>query len=188
MNNLYRVARLFGKSKLATGWPPKNGTVDTVDFQDFALSNSYLFPPCWIEHRFLIRPIFFLLCCPHPTDSKVRKKQGRVFFFFFFLFYRKCQIWAKNLLNFFIQWLKKALVYAFWLHSARVFSILETFKKILENSTLSRYVKQKTKNKIDFDPTLFKFCACEGNIIFYFFGLIIIPRSSNLVENFLLYE
>ena len=38
-----------------TGWPKKNGTVDTVDFfQDFALINSYLFSPCWIEHLFLI--------------------------------------------------------------------------------------------------------------------------------------
>ena len=26
-----------------TGWPPKNETVDTVDFQDFALINSYFF-------------------------------------------------------------------------------------------------------------------------------------------------
>ena len=33
------------------GGPPKNGT---VDFQDFALNNSYLFSPCWIEHLFLI--------------------------------------------------------------------------------------------------------------------------------------
>ena len=31
-----------------------HGTVDTVDFQDFALINSYLFSPCWIEHPFLI--------------------------------------------------------------------------------------------------------------------------------------
>ena len=37
-----------------TGWPNKNGTVDTVDFQDFALINSYIFSPCWIEHLFLI--------------------------------------------------------------------------------------------------------------------------------------
>ena len=36
------------------GGPKKNGTVDTVDFQDFALINSYLFSPCWIEHLFLI--------------------------------------------------------------------------------------------------------------------------------------
>ena len=27
-----------------TGWPTKNGTVDTVDFQEFALINSYFFP------------------------------------------------------------------------------------------------------------------------------------------------
>ena len=33
------------------GGPPTNGT---VDFQDFALINSYLFSPCWIEHLFLI--------------------------------------------------------------------------------------------------------------------------------------
>ena len=34
---------------------PKNGTVNTVDFQDFAQINSYLFfSPCWIEHLFLI--------------------------------------------------------------------------------------------------------------------------------------
>ena len=37
-----------------TGWPNKNGTVDTVNFQDFALINSYNFSPCWIEHLFLI--------------------------------------------------------------------------------------------------------------------------------------
>ena len=34
-----------------TGWPKNNGT---VDFLDFALINSYLFSPCWIEHLFLI--------------------------------------------------------------------------------------------------------------------------------------
>ena len=27
-----------------------NRTVDTVDFQDFALINSYIVSPCWIEH------------------------------------------------------------------------------------------------------------------------------------------
>ena len=46
----------------------------------------------------------------------------------------------------FIQWPKKALVYAFWLHSARV-SPFRNLKKILENSTLSRYVKKKKKKK-----------------------------------------
>ena len=33
-----------------TGCPKNNGT---VNFQDFALINSYLFSPCWIEHLFL---------------------------------------------------------------------------------------------------------------------------------------
>ena len=42
-----------------------------------------------------------ILCCPLPTERKMRK--NRVFFFFFFL----CQIWAKNLLKICIQWLKK---------------------------------------------------------------------------------
>ena len=48
-----------------------------------------------------------------------------------------------------IQWLKKALVYAFWLHSAE-FSHLETLKKKLENSTLSRYVKKKIDRPTQF--------------------------------------
>ena len=41
-----------------------------------------------------------LLCCPLPTDRKMRK--NRVGFFFFF-----CQIWAKNLLKFVFNGLKK---------------------------------------------------------------------------------
>ena len=69
-----------------------------------------------------------------------------------------------------IQWPKKALVYAFWLHSARVFPHLETEKKILENSTLSRCVKKKKKKNRPTDP-IFKFWSGEGNI-FFFFGLI----------------
>ena len=42
-----------GKDKKGhyTGWPKNNGT---VDFQDFALINSYIFSPCWIEHHFLV--------------------------------------------------------------------------------------------------------------------------------------
>ena len=44
----------FKNIPLYTRWPNKNGTVDTVDFQDFALINSYFFSPCWIEHLFLI--------------------------------------------------------------------------------------------------------------------------------------
>ena len=72
------------------------------------------------------------------------EKTGSGFFFFFFMS-DLGEEFAKN----FIQWLKKALVYAFWLHSARVFPHLETLKKILENSTLSRYVKKKKKKSTD---------------------------------------
>ena len=47
-------AMVYCYNRHYTGWPTKNGTVDTVDFQDFALINSYLFSPCWIEHLFPI--------------------------------------------------------------------------------------------------------------------------------------
>ena len=46
-----------------------------------------------------------LLCCPLPTDRKMRKKQGRFFFFFFFLMSDLGEEFAKIC----IQWLKKAL-------------------------------------------------------------------------------
>ena len=45
-----------------------------------------------------------IVCCPLPTDRKMRK--NRVVFFFFF---GKCQIWAKNLLKFVFNGLKKHL-------------------------------------------------------------------------------
>ena len=85
-----------------------------------------------------------LLCCPLPTDRKMRKNWVR--FFFFFL----CQIWAKNLLKFVFNGLKKHLhdLYICVLTAFRPsFPHLETLKKILENSTLSRYVKKKKKKK-----------------------------------------
>ena len=65
-----------------------------------------------------------------------------------------------------IQWLKKALVYAFWLHSARVFPHLETLKKLLENSTLSRYVKKKKKK---FDRPNFQILVGWGQHNNFFF-------------------
>ena len=73
-----------------------------------------------------------------------------------------------------IQWLKKAfawLVYAFWLHIRPSFPHLETLKKILENSTLSRYVKKKKKKKSRPTDPIFKFWSGEGNITIFFFGL-----------------
>ena len=51
------------------------------------------------------------------------------------------------------------------------FPHLETLKKILENSTLSRYVKKKKKKKNPDRPTdpIFKFWSGEGNITIFFF-------------------
>ena len=42
------------QKRFIPGGPKKPGTVDTVDFQDFAIINSYLFSSCWIEHLFII--------------------------------------------------------------------------------------------------------------------------------------
>ena len=39
---------------LYTGWPKKTEQSILSIFEDFALINSYLFSPCWIEHLFLI--------------------------------------------------------------------------------------------------------------------------------------
>ena len=52
-----------------------------------------------------------------------------------------------------IQWLKKALVCVLTAFRPS-FPHLETLKKILENSTLSRYVKKKKKKSTD-RPTQF---------------------------------
>ena len=74
------------------------------------------------------------------------EKTGSFFFFVFFFFW-KCQIWAKNLLKFVFNGLKKHL---YILTAFRpCFPHLETLKKILENSTLSRYVKKKKKKSTD---------------------------------------
>ena len=95
------------------------------------------------------------------------EKTGSGFFFFFFFL---CQIWAKNLLKFVFNGLKKHLhdLYICVLTAFRPsFPHLETLKKILENSTLSRYVKKKKKSRPT-DP-IFKFWSGEGNITFFFF-------------------
>ena len=49
------------------------------------------------------------------------------------------------------------------------FPHLETLKKILENSTLSRYVKKKKKKKSRPTDPIFKFWSGEGNITIFFF-------------------
>ena len=116
----------------------------------------------------LLRPKFF--CCyvalSRPT---VKMRKNRVRFFFFFL----CQIWAKNLLKFVFNGLKKHLhdLYMRFDCILPEFSPFRNFKKILENSVLSRYVKKKKKKSRPTDP-IFKFWSGEGNITIFFFGLI----------------
>ena len=76
-------------------------------------------------------------CSDHPRPKKKKcyvalsrptvkcEKTGSGFLFFFFLFFFMSDL-GEEFAKFFIQWLKKALawlVYAFWLHSARVFPI-----------------------------------------------------------------
>ena len=85
------------------------------------------------------------------------------FFFFFFL----CQIWAKNLLKFVFNGLKKHLYICVLTAFRPSFPHLETFKKILENSTLSRYVKKKKNRPTD---PIFRFWSGEGNITIFFWA------------------
>ena len=40
----------------------KHGTVDTVDFQDFARINIYLVSLCWIE------PLFLIIITPRSSN------------------------------------------------------------------------------------------------------------------------
>ena len=75
--------------------------------------------------------------------------------FFFFLVVEMSDL-GEEFAKICIQWLKKALVYICVLTAFRPsFPHLETLKKILENSTLSRYVKKKKKKKKIDRPTQF---------------------------------
>ena len=83
------------------------GKMPTADFW-LRLTRNFV----WLNLFYLTtRPKKKMLCCPLPTDRKMRK--NRVRFFLFFL----CQIWAKNLLKFVFNGLKKHLhdlyIYAF---------------------------------------------------------------------------
>ena len=78
---------------------------------------------------------FVMLPSPRPTVKCEKTGSG----FFFFL----CQIWAKNLLKFVFNGLKKHLYIRVLTAFRPSFPHLETLKKILENSTLSWYVKKK---------------------------------------------
>ena len=63
------------------------------------------------------------------------------------------------------------------------FPHLETLKKILENSTLSRYVKKNIKKSRPTHP-IFKFWSGEGNITIFFFGLITKPCCVRVTKQY----
>ena len=113
----------------------------------------------------LIRPKKKLLCCPLPTDRKMRKNRVGVFFFF------SCQIWAKNLLKFVFNGLKKHLYMRFDCIPPE-FSPFRNLKKNIGklNSLTVRKKKKKKKKNRPADP-IFRFWSGEGNITIFFFGL-----------------
>ena len=85
-------------------------------------------------------------------------RKNRVGFFFFFFFF--------NLLKFVFNGLKSTCICVLTAFRPS-FPHLETFKKILENSTLSRYVKKNIKKSTD-QPN-FQIWSGEGNITIFFF-------------------
>ena len=91
---------------------------------------------------------------PSPDRPQNAKKQGR-FFFFFFL----CQIWAKNLLKFVFNGLKKHLhdLYMRFDCIPPEFSPFRNFKKNIGklNSLTVRKKKKKKKKKNPDRPTQF---------------------------------
>ena len=88
-----------------------------------------------------------------------------------------------------IQWLKKALawlVYAFWLHSARVFPHLETLKKNigkLNSLTVRKKKKKKKKKKSRPDRPNFQILVGWGqHKHFFFLALLPTPCWSNVMN------
>ena len=121
---------------LYTGCPKNNGT---VNFQDFALINSYLFSPCWIEHLFL-----FIIT---PRSFNFVKK-----FLFYEYFLMDCHF--------------RALPLSFhWWVALKIW-----------NSRF--FLGLCSDQQLSFLPAWIE----------HLFLIIITPRSSNLVENFLFYE
>ena len=110
-------------------------------------SNWGAFLPLISQLGHCFRPKKKLLCCPLPTDRKMRKNRVVFFFFFFFFVYWKCQIWAKNLLKFVFNGLKKHLYCI-----PAEFSPFRNFKKNI--GKLNSLTVRKKKKKID-RPTQF---------------------------------
>ena len=126
-----------------------------------------------------------MLCCPLPTDRKMRKNRVRVFFFFFFFFFLKCQIWVKNLLKFVFNGLKKHLhdLYMRFDCIPPKFSPFRNFKKnIGKLNSLTVRKKKKKKKKIPTDRPNFQILVGWGqHNNFFFFGLISKQVNSVLI-------
>ena len=111
----------------------------------------------------------FYVALSRPT---VKCEKTGSFFFFFFL----CQIWAKNLLKFVFNGLKKHLhdLYMRFDCIPPEFSPFRNFKKNigkLNSLTVRKKKKKKKKKKSRPTEPIFKFWSGEGNITIFFFCL-----------------
>ena len=80
-----------------------------------------------------------MLCCPLPTDRKMRK--NRVGFFFFFFFFFKMSDLGEEFAKICIQWLKKALAWLVYMRFDCIppeFSPFRNLKKKYWKIQLSR--------------------------------------------------
>ena len=98
------------------------------------------------------------------------EKTGSFFFFFFFFFFL-CQIWAKNLLKFVFNGLKKHLYMRFDCIPPE-FSPFRNFLKNIGNSTLSWYVKKKYKKNPTDRPNFQILVGWGQHNKFFFWALL----------------
>ena len=96
--------------------------------------------------------------CPHPTERKMRKTNRVVIFFFLQtqnnytnapFFVRKCQIWAKNLLKFIFNCLKKHFSLRFNC-ILPAFSPFRNFNKKYWKTQFSKKKKKKSSDRPNF--------------------------------------
>ena len=95
------------------------------------------------------------------------EKTGSCFLFFYFFFNRKCQIWAKNLLKFVFNGLKKHLYMRFDCIPPKFFP----FRNLKKNIGKLNFLTVRKKKNRPTDP-IFKFWSGEGNITIFCFALI----------------
>ena len=106
-----------------------------------------------------------MLCCPLPTDRKMRKSRVGVFFFFFFFYMSDL---GEEFAKICIQWLKKHLhdLYMRFDCIPPEFSPFRNLKKYIGKLNSLTVRKKKKKKSRPTDP-IFKFWSGV-----FFFGLI----------------